>query len=211
MSNFSNFAENKTIDAIFRSQALGAASTLYVALLTTTHGPRANSTAYALNNTISVVANDGKVHLYKCTTAGTTAASQGSIYPGAVGEAIADGSATFTEQTVGVDSGAEHVEPSGGSYARQSVAATLANFAGTQGPGSTTASTGTSGQTSNNNAITWAAAPTANWGSVWGIAFYDASSGGNFWIWSPLNAAKTVNNGDPAPSIAAAGFGFTLS
>ena len=74
MSNLSNYAENKLIDAVFRAQALGAPATMYHALLTSTHGPRANSTAYALNNTISVVANDGKVHLYKCTTAGTTAA-----------------------------------------------------------------------------------------------------------------------------------------
>lgn len=210
MSNLSNYAENKIVDAVFRGQPLGAPATFYVALLTSSHGPRANSTAYALNNTISVLAEDGKLHLYKCTTAGTTAASQGTLYPGVAGEAITDGTAVFTEQKAGLDSGAEHVEPSGGSYARQSVAASLANFAGTQAPGSTTASTGTSGQTSNNNAITWAAAPTANWNSVWGVAFYDAASAGSFWVWAPLNAAKTINNGDPAPSIAAGAFGYTL-
>lgn len=42
------------------------------------------------------------------------------------------------------------------SYARPSVSSSLANWAGTQSSGSTTASTGTGGQTSNNNAISYA-------------------------------------------------------
>lgn len=208
MSNLSNFAENKLIDALFRAQSLGAPATLYYGLLTSTHGPRANSTAYSLNNTISVVANDGKVHLYKCTTAGTTAAAQSTLYPGVAGEAITDGTAVFTEQTAGLDAGTEAVEPTGGSYARVSVTASLANFAGTQSAGSTTASTGTGGQTSNNSAITFPA-PTANWGFVWGVAIYDASSSGNLWIWAPLGTVKTVNNGDAAPSISAGNFTYT--
>jgi len=52
-------------------------------------------------------------------------------------------------------------EVSGGSYARVQVASSLANWAGTQGAGTTTASSGTGGQTSNNGAITFPA-PTAN-------------------------------------------------
>lgn len=207
--NLSNYAENKLIDAVFRAQALGAPATMYHALLTSTHGPRANSTAYALNNTISVVANDGKVHLYKCTTAGTTAASQSTLYPGVADENITDGTAVFAEQTPELDDGTALVEPSGGSYARVSETASLANRAGTQSAGSTTASTGTSGQTSNNGAITFPA-PTANWGFVWGKAIYDASSSGNMWVWAPLATVKTVNNGDAAPSIAAGADTFTF-
>ena len=46
-------------------------------------------------------------------------------------------------------------EVTGGGYARVSVARTLAAWAGTQAAGSTTASTGTGGTTSNNNAITF--------------------------------------------------------
>jgi len=101
-------------------------------------------------------------------------------------------------------------EVTGGSYARVSVAASLANFAGTQSAGSTTASSGTGGQTSNNGAITFPA-PTANWGSVTGMAIFDASSGGNMLIWCALGTAKTVNNGDAAPSFAAAAFTATLA
>lgn len=205
MSAFSNYLENKLQDAYWRGQAFTMPATHYFGLLTSTHGPRANSTLYALNNTFSLVANDGRVHLYKCTTGGTTAAAQSTLYPGANNEAITDGTAVFTEQYDAIEAGTAAVEPSGGSYARVAVAASLANFAGTQGAGTTTASTGTSATTSNNNAITFPA-PTADWKYVWGMATYDASSAGNFLTWAPLGAAKTINAGDAAPSFAAAQF-----
>lgn len=93
-------------------------------------------------------------------------------------------------------------EVSGGSYARVSVARSLTSFAGTQSAGSTTASTGTGGTTSNNAAITFPA-PTANWGSIVGMGVYDASTGGNLLFYGNLTQAKTVNNGDAAPSFPA--------
>ena len=97
------------------------------------------------------------------------------------------------------DTGAAGTEITGGSYARVAVTASLANFAGTQSAGSTTASSGTGGQTSNNIAITFPA-PTANWGVATHWALMDASGGGNAWVSSPLTTPKTINNGDPAPS-----------
>lgn len=100
-------------------------------------------------------------------------------------------------------------EVSGGSYARVAVTNSLANWAGTQSAGSTAASSGTSGTTSNNNAITFPA-PTANWGSVSHFAIYDAPSAGNMLIWAPLTSAKTINNGDAAPSFAAAALTFQI-
>lgn len=93
-------------------------------------------------------------------------------------------------------------EVSGGSYARVQVASALANWAGTQSAGSTTASSGTSGQTSNNGTITFPA-PTASWGTVTHFGIFDASSGGNLLYWAALTTSKTVNNGDSAPSFAA--------
>jgi hypothetical protein len=105
------------------------------------------------------------------------------------------------------DDGSPLVEVSGGSYARVGVAASLANFAGTQSAGSTTASTGNTGTTSNNGVITFPA-PTANWGSITGMAIYDASSGGNMLVYQALTVAKTVNNGDAAPSFAAGAFTY---
>jgi hypothetical protein len=105
------------------------------------------------------------------------------------------------------DDGSPLVEVSGGSYARVGVTASLANFAGTQSAGSTTASTGNSGTTSNNGVITYPA-PTANWGSVTGMAVYDAPTGGNMLAHTALAVAKTVNNGDAAPSFAAGAFTY---
>lgn len=94
-------------------------------------------------------------------------------------------------------------EVTGGSYARVGVTASLANFAGTQSAGSTTASSGTGGTTSNNGAITFAA-PTANWGVVTHVVIMDASTSGNLLFCIALTTSKTINNGDAAPSFAAA-------
>jgi hypothetical protein len=95
-------------------------------------------------------------------------------------------------------------EVSGGSYSRVAVASSLANWAGTQAAGSTAASSGTGGQTSNNGAITFPT-PTAGWGTVTHFGIYDASSGGNLLFWGALTIAKTVNQADtvtfPAASL----------
>lgn len=100
-------------------------------------------------------------------------------------------------------------EVSGGSYARVAVTSSLANWAGTQAAASTTASSGTSGTTSNNSAITFPA-PTANWGVVTHVGVYDASTGGNLLFYSALTTSKTINNGDAAPSFAAAALTFQI-
>jgi len=90
-------------------------------------------------------------------------------------------------------------EVTGGSYARVSYAPGFANWEGTNGETTDVDSAGTGGATQNRNAITFPA-PTANWGSVTHFALLDASSGGNFYLYGALTAAKTVNNLDPAPS-----------
>lgn len=99
-------------------------------------------------------------------------------------------------------------EVTGGSYARQSVTSALTAWAGTQGVGTTTASTGTGGQTSNNNAITFPS-PTASWGVVTHLGIYDAVTAGNLLYWVALTTPKTINSGDAAPSFAAAALTVT--
>lgn len=101
-------------------------------------------------------------------------------------------------------------EVTGGAYARVAVTSSLANWAGTQSAGSTAASSGTTGQTSNNGSITFPA-PTANWGTIVGFCVFDASSGGNLLFFAPLTVNKTVNNGDAAPSFAAAALTYTIT
>lgn len=86
-------------------------------------------------------------------------------------------------------------EVSGGAYARVAVTAGLTAFSGTQGAGTTVASTGTGGTVSNNAVWTFPT-PTAGWGTVvcWGIT--DAATVGNIWIYSALTVNKTINTGD---------------
>lgn len=96
-------------------------------------------------------------------------------------------------------------EVSGNGYARVSVTSSLTNWAGTQSTGSTTASSGTGGQTSNNGAITFPT-PSATWGTVTHFAIYDAATGGNLLFYGALTIPKTVNQSDtvsfPAGSLA---------
>lgn len=95
-------------------------------------------------------------------------------------------------------------EVSGSNYSRVAVTSSLANWAGTQSAGSTIASSGTGGQTSNNNSITFPT-PSATWGTVTHFAIYDATSGGNELFWGALTISKTINSGDtvsfPAASL----------
>jgi hypothetical protein len=154
MAAFSDFAENKLVDFIFRGQALGI-------------------------------------------TGGSAAAGTG---PTALFVALLTAAPSDT---------GGGTEVSGGSYARVSVTSSLANWAGTQSAGSTTASSGTSGTTSNNAAITFPT-PSANWGVVTHAAVYDASTAGNLLFYASLTASKTINNGDPAPSFAAGSLTFQI-
>lgn len=91
------------------------------------------------------------------------------------------------------------VEVSGGSYARVVTTCALTTWSGTQSAGSTTASSGASGTTSNNSPITFQA-PSSNWGTVTHFAIYDSNIGGNLMFWGELNAPKIINNGDSAPA-----------
>lgn len=100
-------------------------------------------------------------------------------------------------------------EVSGGSYARVAVTSSMANWAGTQSAGSTTASSGTSGTTSNNGVVTFPA-PTANWGTITGMALMDAATGGNVWIFGGLSTSKVVNSGDSAPSFPITAFSYQI-
>lgn len=123
----------------------------------------------------------------------------------------------ITEATAGAGTGPAHLfvglltaapsdtgggtEATGGSYARVSVTSSLTAWAGTQSAGSTTASSGTGGTTSNNAAITFPS-PTGNWGACTHLGIYDATSAGNLLYWVALTTPKTINNGDAAPSFA---------
>ena len=86
-------------------------------------------------------------------------------------------------------------EVSGGAYARVAVTSSLTNWSGTQSAGSTTASSGTGGQTSNNIATTFPT-PSSTWGTATHFGIYDASTGGNLLFHGALSIAKTINESD---------------
>lgn len=84
-------------------------------------------------------------------------------------------------------------EVSGGAYARVQRDPLDANW---------TAASSTDGLTDNAADLTFPT-PSANWGSITHMAILDATSAGNMLIYGALTAAKTVNNGDPAPKFLA--------
>jgi hypothetical protein len=93
---------------------------------------------------------------------------------------------------------AQGAEVSGGGYARVAVSSSMANWAGTQGPGTTAVSSGTSGTTSNNGTLTFPT-PSAAWGQAIGFGIHDSATGGIELYYGALGTPKTINNGDPAP------------
>lgn len=100
-------------------------------------------------------------------------------------------------------------EVSGGSYARVSVVSSLANWAGTQSAGSTVASSGTGGTTSNNAAITFPQS-TAAWGNLQSVWLMDAVSAGNRWICINLTAPFNVSAGGVTVSFPAGSLTFQI-
>lgn len=93
-------------------------------------------------------------------------------------------------------------EVSGGGYARVAVVAGDTSWNNTQGDTSG-ASTGADGTVENAVTITFPQPSGANWGAVNSFGIYDAPTGGNLLIHSPLSSAATINDGDAAPSFAA--------
>lgn len=77
-------------------------------------------------------------------------------------------------------------EVTGGAYAREEVVQLDANW---NAPGTT-------GLTDNVNDIVFTTASGADWGTVTGMAIFDAVTGGNMLMWSALSANKVVNDGD---------------
>lgn len=114
------------------------------------------------------------------------AALPSSMYVG-LASAAADGSIT---------------ELSGTGYARQAYARSLANWAGTQGSGTTLASTGNSHQTSSNNPISFGTSGSA-WGTANYIVLFDAVTSGHVLSYHPISAL-VIGSGVPVSLAAGA-------
>lgn len=222
MTAMSDYVENLVLDGYLRGGALGAGGAVNSTAVV--KGIWTATTVYALGDVVTphalMTGAGGK--FLRCTGAGTSGSTNTLAVP-AVGSTLSDGSVQWTAVsgmpalltayfgllTAAPSDTGGGTEVTGGSYARVAVNATMANFAGSQAAASTTASTGTSATTSNNGVVTFPA-PTAGWGSVTHMAIYDQLTGGNILFWAALTTPKTINNGDAAPSFAAAAFTLQL-
>ena len=220
----SDYLENLMVDGLFRGGCLTTAGA--TGSTAVVKGIWAASTAYSLGDIVVPHANmtgaGGK--LLRCTTAGTSGTNNALAVPNP-GSTLNDNTVVWTaiatipaphqlyfglftvapsdsgggtELTIGV-----------GNYSRPAFACTLANWAGTQSAGSTSASSGTGGSTSNNNAITFPT-PSADWGVIVAFGVFDAASGGHLLWWDNLSVNRTVLNGDLAPTFPIGQFEMTV-
>lgn len=93
-------------------------------------------------------------------------------------------------------------------YAPVTQTANLTNFAGTQSAGSTAASSGTGGQTSNNNLLTFGTAAGSGPQTLTHIAWCNSTTP---WFYGALTASRVINNGDAAPTAAAGSLALTVA
>lgn len=209
MASKTNALENLATDFFLRGQGFtaggqtvaAAAFSWRIGLLNVSL--RNNSQAVALNAFIILNDSGGAPHLLKCTTAGTTAASAPNVAI-ANNATVTDGTVTWTDQYAALEAATVAnlngtvlpVEFSGGSYARQTLTASLANMSGTHGGGTTTASTGTGSTTSNNAQISF----NAGSGGNAGLFFITDAAAANIYWWGyitgapvPLASGATAN------------------
>lgn len=197
MSQMSDYLEVEIRKALFRSSPVAV---------------RANSAAYVVGDRIMLGTAD--LSIYECITAGSSAAAPPTFNTN-IGDTTTDGTVTWLTLKMGLPKRPVYValftaapsdagggtEVSGGSYARVAVAPADANWS---------APDATGGLTDNVAAVTFPA-PTANWGQATHFAIFDRATGGNMLIWGALAQAKTINNGDPAPSFPIGALDITLA
>jgi hypothetical protein len=87
----------------------------------------------------------------------------------------------------------------GSGYARAAIDSTFDAWSGTDGPGTTTGSTGTSGRISNNAPVVHPA-PIGNQGTWVAGGAYDAPTGGNLLMWNALSSPRTVTAASEPPT-----------
>jgi len=210
MAALCDYLEAEIIKHLCRTGSWTKPTTLAIALIRATRGSWAAATVYAVNDTVLPTTPNGRI--YRATAisgTGTSAASEPTWPTTAAGTVVDNAGAnqiTWTEQTVQLEGGVFTEVANAGAYARVSNNPLDANWAApSAGSGSGTA------QTSNSGALTYAA-PTANWGLVFGMIALDSATygAGNPQWYQALTNPKNVNNGDAAPSFPASTLTFQI-
>ena len=191
MSPMTTITEKAYLGQEFGDVAPTVPATHYCGLLVA--ATRASSTPYSVgqyianptfpffNPTVSSVWS-----IFKCTVAGTTAASApgGFASSGGAGGTITDGGVTWTEvSNLFAGQNFTGAEPSGGSYARPSISNNNTSWPVPTG--------GNPAQVQNGQTITFPQV-TAPWGQIAGWAMFDAVTAGNARWWGLLNALSEV-------------------
>lgn len=101
-------------------------------------------------------------------------------------------------------------EASGPGYARVAIASSMAAWSGTQGTGTTVASSGTGGRIGNNEPIVFAK-PDGLWGDIGYVGLKDAGSLGNLLLWHQLAQIKTVGASSNPPQFGIDALGITIA
>lgn len=198
------YKQNKKIDNEYRAQSNAFPATRYVGLIVASAGQSPRSSAVTVGQYTVPATLNGR--LYKCTASTGNTGSSEPTWPTTAGGTVVDGGVTWTEQTTALYGGTIP-EGSATGYARVAVASSLANWSGTQGAGTVVASSGTSGQISNNNAINFAQV-TTNLGLVVGFCLWDALTSGNCWEYGIQSSGTPTNiSANISPSFAAGALG----
>ncbi len=203
--SLSNYTVNKIIDAM-RGIPFSYPSEVYFGLIVVSKGIWTPDYQYNLNDyVISGSPSNGR--LYMCTTPGISGLSA-PVWPTTGGGVVIDGTSEWTEQTSALVLGnvPEAYYPG---YQRASVAADLSHFSGTQGFGSTVASSGTSMQTFNNGTLVFPIPlPPYDSGLIIGLAKFDSAVAGNLLDFS-LSSIPTLTTSNPyvAPAAWSLNFG----
>lgn len=212
MAALTDYLENKLVDWFLRGQTFTPPANVHVGLYRATAGVSPRSTVVTVGQTtvpaalLTVGQTAVERRMYRCTTGGTTGAGE-PTWPTTNGATVTDGTAVWTEMTPdfeAMNSNVTSIEVSGNAYARASVAGSLANWAGTQGAGTTVASSGSSGTTSNNGVLTFPTPTPTGWGTVAAMVASDAASSGNGLFFGVLAVPNVVNPGSPVTFPAAA-------
>lgn len=191
---------NKVIDSEYRGQTVAFPTTRYVGLIVASAGQSPRSTVVTSGQYTVPATLNGR--LYKCTTGGTTGSGE-PTWPVTAGGTVTDGTAVWTEQTTALYGGTIP-EGTATGYARVGIASTEAAWSGTQGAGTTVASSGSSGQISNNAALNYAQV-TTSLGLVVGLGYWDALTSGNCWeVAIQQSGTPTLVSANISPTIAAA-------